>query len=242
MARITTSNWHYLRTHFGTKSSDTLLICLLVVDMLFILAHVITESMGYSETRSFNLGYDGGFPELFQYLKFLIIVVSLAFLTFGHKKHSYIPWFILFFMLGIDDALGIHERFGWQFANRLGLDPAFGLRAIDLGELTYFLIVGMLFLSVLAVFYLRGSTHFKRTCWDILLLFGPLVFFGVGIDMLHSYFESQPIAESILLVLEDGGEMIALSLLTWYFYFITLRLDKENTFLYALFTRKKRNT
>ena len=64
--------------------------------------------------------------------------------------------------------------------------------------------------------YARGSELYRRITLDLGLLFGLLVFFGVGVDFLHSALTVGKRSDFAVGLIEDGGEMLAMSLLVWY--------------------------
>ncbi len=236
--------FQYLASNFEHKKSTLLLKVFLLVDIMFIIGHIISTLLqDYFEPgvlRSFLVTQDRGYPELFQYLKYLAIVLIVTKRIIASKKYDYLPWLVLFLIMFIDDAFMLHERFGHFFAKILVLQPAWGLRAVDFGELIYATLMGLMFLGPLLWYYYKGSGIVKKTFFDIFILFSILLFFGVAFDMLHQVFEEYNIIYSVFGLIEDGGEMIALSVLVWYFYFIASVSDRERTFLYYYFFPKKK--
>jgi hypothetical protein len=116
------------------------------------------------------------------------------------------------------------ERLGFLLAEDLGLRAHFGLRGQDVGELLASAGVGLLFLPSLALAYWRAGRAVRRTLLDFALLLAVLVFFAVGVDMLHSIVGPRGFWYQSFGVLEDGGELVTLSLLVWY-AFLNAALD-----------------
>jgi hypothetical protein len=56
-----------------------------------------------------------------------------------------------------------------------------------------------------------------------MLLTSLIVFFGVILDMAHSGIKLGRTVDYLLAIAEDGGEMIAASLVLWYVFLINLR-------------------
>ncbi|MEW5979288.1 MAG: hypothetical protein AB1898_26135 [Acidobacteriota bacterium] len=70
---------------------------------------------------------------------------------------------------------------------------------------------GSVFLVLIAYFCLHSTESAKEVTKDLALLLGLLVFFGVFVDMVHV---ALPLRGMNLI--EDGGEMISMSLITSY--------------------------
>jgi hypothetical protein len=110
----------------------------------------------------FSLEKDGGYPEIYQYIKELWIVGLLLSILIKTRAVGYSIWALLFLYLLLDDALQIHETFGVYIATELKLTPSLGLRATDFGELAISPMAAALFLPPLVFFYVRGSGAFKQ--------------------------------------------------------------------------------
>ncbi len=238
----------FFRNHFSKKKTNRFLLLFLTLDILFILAHVIfiylifiRVEFDWSITDPFLLNLDGGYPEMFQYLKYFIIMVATLRIVLSKKIYNYISWFFLFTLLLLDDALQFHERFAAWVVEKFNIAPAFGLRPQDLGELTYVGIFGPILLLLLLFTYYYGSKRIRRTYIDIGLLFAIFLFFGIGVDVLHQLVAIGDNRYTLLfmILLEDGGEMITLSILTWYFLFLTISDNKHNTYIYEYFLKKR---
>ncbi len=168
----------------------------------------------------FSLERDRGFPELFQYVKISLIVILLLLVLKKSKEIGYGVWALLFVYLLFDDALGIHESLGGYIATNLAFAPAIGLRAKDFGELAVSVIAATVFLSSFAMFYLRGSDAFKEVSKHLLMLLMALAFFGVFVDMLHVAIKMGWKIRFLLGVVEDGGEMIVVTIIAWYVFLL----------------------
>ena len=169
----------------------------------------------------FSITIDGGLGEIYQYLKMGLIVLLLVGVSVRRGKLSYLSWAVLFVYLLLDDSLLLHERLGEVVASRMRFTPVLTLRAQDLGELTVVGSVGLLFAGLLTLAWWRGDPEFRRVSRDLALLVGLLVLFGVGVDMLHGLSDVLALMAARALV-EDGGEMVAMSLICWYAYRVFL--------------------
>jgi hypothetical protein len=93
----------------------------------------------------------------------------------------------------------------------LHLPPALGLRSQDLGELLLAVTVAVMLLAPIAWLYRRSSAGARTATRDLLLLLGVLGFFGVCVDLLHVVLADTALRG--LTVLEEGGEMVTMSVL-----------------------------
>lgn len=193
----------------------TFLLLLLAADAIFVVVHLVHALSPFFNDRIYSIEQDRGYAEVFQYVKTFWVVIMLATLAWRTREPVYIAWMSLYAYLLFDDALFIHEGGGAAIAARLGYEGALGLRAVDFGELTVEAVSGFAFLAFIAVGYLRSARDARNASIDLALLLGLLVYFGVLIDMLHVVARHGP-GNVIFAVVEDGGEMIAMSLTCWY--------------------------
>lgn len=152
---------------------------------------------------------------MFQYIKEFWIAIALFTICWRTREGIYATWALLFIYLLGDDALRFHERGGWLLVSEWHyFGPAFGLRAVDFGEHAISAAAGSVFLVLIGYFYTRSSNSAKNISKDLMLLLGVLVFFGIFTDMVHSLFRNLPLRD--LITIEDGGEMVAMSLIASY--------------------------
>ena len=237
---------NYLKKNFSIRKTNLLLLILVAMDIIFVLGHAIViylifirVEFDWSISNMFMVDYDGGYPEIFQYIKYISIIIAIIYILYQKKEYNYFSWLLLFTLLFFDDALSFHEQFGGFAAERFNYKPMFGLRAQDLGELTYVALFGPLVLLALVLGYRNGNGKYKKTNLDLVLLFSLFLFFGIVIDMLHVLFEDNRYTKLLMVLLEDGGEMLALSLLSWYFFFIVFRSEIHDKYIYKVFFKNK---
>lgn len=215
------------------KKYINILILLLCTDLFFALLHIAHKAARlfdlFSTIRNdvFNLYYDLTLAESFQYVKEYWIIILFAWLIFKKKKSYYTGWALLFTYLLFDDMLGIHGGLATFFLEKFGISSThviFGeLRYQDFGELGVSLFFGTLFLSLIAIAYFRGGaevrTIFHYLVGGLLLI----VFFGVVNDFANRIFEedANQIMFEITRFIEDGGEMLGMSLMSWYVLTLT---------------------
>lgn len=209
------------------RSPGRLLAGLLIADLLFVLMHVLhKQALPAFADISFMVTLEGGYGERFQYLKEVSIAVMLGFLASRHRSALFAAWALVFFYLLLDDSLSVHERLGSWLAGVLGFQAALGLRAVDFGELLVSGVVAGGFVLLIATLALRSTARMRRLCVDYLQLLALLVFFGVVVDMLHVIGKDYGLRG--LGLLEDGGEMLAMSLITAYTFW---QCRREQAFL-----------
>ena len=98
----------------------------------------------------------------------------------------------------------------------------FYLRAIDFGELIVSFFSGFILLTSIGVSLLFTDNYVKQTSKHLFFLLIMLAFFGIFVDMLH---EALPWAKTIMGLIEDGGEMIVISITVWYTFGIETSQD-----------------
>ena len=207
---------------FTKQNAEIFLMLLLVGDLSFIILHLVIGLTPVSNKRIFSLSMDFGYPERFQYLKWLGIISLFIFVAIVRHSSRYLAMGLVFLYILLDDAKQIHERLGGFISGYLNFRPPFGLRIKDIGELTVTAFVGIIFLAIFICIYSNGDKRFKKVSKDILLLIFALAFFGVGVDMLHSAVKGGGMV-FILRVVEEGGEMMVASFILWYVFLLSQR-------------------
>ena len=195
------------------------LLFLLAVDLVFIVLHFL-PLFGMLDNSLFSLERDRGYPEIYQYIKIFAIAILLLSVFAKTKAISYFVWSMLFLYLLLDDALRIHESLGGYVATQMSFAPALGLRAKDFGELVVSAIAALIFLAPLALLYTRGSDVLKEESIYLFSLLVALAFFGILVDMLHVAMQFGWKVSFLLGVVEDGGEMVVISITAWYVFIL----------------------
>lgn len=216
------------------NKSLKILVILVCADLFFILLHIthklarifnVFTTIQYN--NAFNIYYDLTLAESFQYVKEYWIILFFAWLIFRKKQFFYTGWIFLFAYLLFDDMLSFHEGLGTFVIEKLGIPPfhvIFGeLRYQDFGELSVSLFFGIFFLSMVAFSYFRNGKEVRTTFHYLIGGLFIIVFFGVIHDFTNRIFteETQKLLYEITRLLEDGGEMVGMSLICWYVYSLT---------------------
>lgn len=196
------------------NEANKLLVLLLMADLAFICIHCLFI-LGILSGPSFSISADFGFAEIYQYIKEFWIIVLLLFVFIKEKHLTYLLWSLLFLYLLIDDSFRIHEEYGLYLSNYFEFKPIFNLRARDFGEIIVSLFSGFILLTSIGVSLLFSDNLAKRISKTLLFLLIILAFFGIFVDIIHVVI---PNFKSILGLIEDGGEMIVISIIVWYTY------------------------
>ncbi|MFS4468979.1 hypothetical protein [Maribacter sp. 2210JD10-5] len=172
---------------------------------------------------------DQSIPEFFQYVKYLLIIVLLIKIIHAAKRFQFISWAFFFLILFVDDSIGIHENAGIFLSEKFNFNSMFGLRAEDIGELLYTGLIGFIIIIAFVASFLKGDKMFKRNSIDLSILIFFFLLFGVGFDMLHQILSSSSKLNFLFGMIEDGGEMIMMSIILWYIYHLSLTYKKDRT-------------
>jgi hypothetical protein len=97
------------------------------------------------------------------------------------------------------------------------------MRDQDFGELIIYTVAGIVFLSLIQAALRWGSGEFRQVSHRLVMLLVLFVLFGVVADMIHVALRQLPTLYRLVGTLEDGGEMVMLSIICWY----VLRLLRE---------------
>lgn len=179
--------------------------------------HLIHELSPFLGNRLHSLQTERGHSEIFQYVKMYWVSLMLFPLWSRTRQPVYAGWLVLFAYLLCDDVLQIHEKGGRALIGLWSLEPALGLRSQDFGELAVSGISGFILLALVYVLYKRSSEDAKAASRNLVLLCAIPVFFGVVVDMVHVLVGSGRI-ELLFGVVEDGGELLAVSMICWYVF------------------------
>jgi hypothetical protein len=200
----------------------TLLVLLVAVDLIFILAHAMHAWSPWMNGSHFSLESESGMAAQYQYIKQVWLSVCLALALLQTRRTAFFGWGLIFAFLLLDDILMIHERSGRLLAGTLGFPALFGLRPQDLGEVVMAAAIGCVAIALVVVVYHRGEEQSRQLSTDLMLLLVALAVFGVFFDVLHTlaFFRAPALAQAFSLI-EDGGEMLVVSLITAYVFDIT---------------------
>jgi hypothetical protein len=157
-----------------------------------------------------QIGQDWSYAEILGYVKLGIVVSALASIRAKRERPIYPALALMFTVVLLDDALRLHERLGGGVANALAL------RYSALGDLMVWMIFGVCLLTVVHAAFVRSPQEDRSNGLLLLGSFAVLVLFAVGADLAHvvvlHQFRTRAV-DSVLTVIEDGGEQITLTLI-----------------------------
>lgn len=205
---------------------DRILLLLILTDVVFLVLHLLHTYTQRMPTHYFSLASDLGYAEFFQHTKEFWIAVLFLILGIKQRKFIFFVFSFLFLYLLIDDSFAIHENYGGLLAEYFGFSTLFGLRPIDFGELliyAYFIAFSVVWIGAAYALSDPATRRISRTIIYLLMIFTA---FGVLADMLEIIVE-HPGVSQILKIIEELGEMVVISLITWFVYRLDLYTEPE---------------
>lgn len=200
---------------------------LLTVDAIFGVLHLIWCCTDVPLSQFFSVEKDRGFAEIYQYVKLFWASALLLAIFARVRAGIYFAWSAVMGYLLMDDALGLHELLGRMAVAHLNLQPAWALRAQDFGELLVVAVIGTVLMALLAWWHFRADASSRSDSWRLLQLLLLLAVFGVVFDLAHSM-AGTGTPGALAALLEDGGEMVVVSLITAYCFEVCSRAyDRE---------------
>lgn len=200
---------------YRTDNARLILVLLVVTDLIFMALHALRWWFN-TPNLALRIDLEGGYGEVFQYTKYLWAAILTGWFAAKNRAWRFASWSIVFLYFLADDSLAIHETLGALVAARVSFELPLGLEPVDFGDLvTLFSAAAALALLVCAA-QLGAGRNVKHAFIELAALAVLLGLFGVAADLLHGLFKADPLLDFMLGVLEDGGEMIAASLLVWY--------------------------
>ena len=197
-----------------------LLVLLILADLVFIYLHVLHVFTPRLPENLYSLSQDRGYAEFFQYTKQLWAAVLFLVIALKQRRLLYFMFSLLFTYFLFDDSFEFHEQMGALLADTLHLQPFFGLRAVDMGELLVSVLFGGLFFAGIGITYLMSSPPRRRVANQLILMVVIMAAFGILLDMGEIIIQDRGVSE-VVKIMEEGGEMLVMSLITWFVF----RLD-----------------
>ena len=204
-------------------STPILYLCI-ATDISFIILHGVYKLNDKVSDEFLKISTDRGYAEVFQYIKEYWIICILILLAFKTRSLLYAVWSGLFIYLLLDDSLAIHETWGLAMSEFFSFPPLFGLKTNDLGEIAISLIIGCGFLILIAITYRLGDSFARRTSKFLIFMLFALGFVGIITDSLHVMVKIE-LLKLFLTIIEDGGEMIVMSIILAFVLLLPERLN-----------------
>jgi hypothetical protein len=205
-----------------------LLLLLLIADIVFIILHIVYRYTDLLPSSLFSLSRDRGYAEFFQYTKELWIAILLLILGIKQRRGLFTAFSFLFLYFLTDDSIELHEGMGKFFADFLNFQPAFGLRAVDFGEVLVSAFFGLLFFGSIAIFYYLSERPERKIAQSLIGLILLMALFGILLDMIE-VMTTHPATARVLTIIEEGGEMVVMSIIAWFVFGLKInnRMDAQ---------------
>jgi hypothetical protein len=208
------------------RDGKRILVLLLMIDIALIFLHATHSYIGIPKSGMFSIEWEMGHGEVFQYIKEFWIASLLVLRTVSPLPLSLalrglnLGWGLLFVYLLLDDSIKIHESLGEFLAKVTGLSAWMGEgdRANSIGEVAISLMIATVFLGGIFWAYRHCTKVDRQMSTNLTRLLLALVFFGVGVDALHGIIGGSYPVQVAWSILEDGGEMIMMSLIFSYVF------------------------
>ena len=198
-----------------THTAGRILLLLLSIDVMFIMLHILATTY-YLGDRRLLLTRERGYSEIVQYIKESGIIILLVWLSIRRQVPVFLSWALFFVYVLVDDAFQFHEQFGAQIARYVPNFTLLSIREEDIGELAVFGLIALCFTLLFGLTYWRSSTESRRITRPLLMLVALLVAFGVIADLMHAIYTANWWWNLTLGVIEDGGEMVIMSIVVVY--------------------------
>lgn len=213
-----------MRRPILTSGADILFVlllvttgCLLVLGILNALTPVTIFDSPY-----FAVNVDRSVSEVFLYTQYFFITLLFALLAFQRRSGMMVYWCAVFTYFLMDDLLRLHEKGGMLLSLRLDLSGlaygSLGERAP--GEAIYYAAVGGLIVALALGAYRLGGAEFRKVSKRLAVYLTLFAVFAVGGDVIHHAFSQQPLS-SIADLIEEGGEILSICLVTRYLFALT---------------------
>lgn len=216
-----------------------LLLALIAVDVMHRLFY--THGM-FPRLRHwrFNSDADQSISEMVGYVQSLIAHGALLYLGVKLKDAwTHIVLGQTMLLIFLDDYLRLHETMRETFIDILGLQPAFGVRAEDIGELIAWAVLGIPALVLLVLAWRYSGERARSQAKLIVVGLAILVFFAVVVDMTAVFLEEFGIAPGAvgwegrayfaLTVIESTGELAGQSIvMVLALYFLFEQLEERD--------------
>ncbi|MEI4197902.1 hypothetical protein [Roseovarius sp. E0-M6] len=205
-----------------------LLIVFVFTDLFFIVLYTIfgvLKALGLApEIPSFQLNAETGLASIWNYGKLMVSTAALVLIWKRERGVSLIIMTGLFLFLLLDDYYEIHDHVARALGEQISITALHSLHPQNRGELFVYSVIlaiaaPLLWLAVRRV--TPPSRAFVGALAAGVIMIG---LFGVAVDVLHGALDAMlggvsdvigKIFNRLMTILEDGGEMIAMSVCVW---------------------------
>lgn len=200
---------------------------LLCTDLALVAADLLHRG-GLLEDPRFLVTRERGFAEMVQYAKAGLAAGLLAIAAIRRTSPAATVWSVLLAVVALDDAFTWHERAGMPIAQWLQLPDVGSMRGNHIGELLFFAAIGAAAFAAIAVTWRVGHAFDRRLTLGLCGSVGLLALCAVVLDGFSALTRHSAIGP-VIAVAEDGGEMLALSLVLFTVWVLALAPNMRRT-------------
>jgi hypothetical protein len=162
---------------------------------------------------AFSLAANFGFAQLFNSVQTVLLIGLLFRLAAQTREALYLALGAVFVIVLLDDALAFNQVLGELLVSALGIVDRPRLKAQSMAEMMVYGLLALPLLAALAAAYLRARPAHRAGGRGFLTLLAVLTFFATVMDLVHlAFIKSFSGSRLLLEVVEEGGEMMAVSL------------------------------
>ena len=208
---------HGTTTNPGWYFDVRLAVWLVALDVTLVLIYLVRGYMVVigrlgEIPHLLNVGRDWSLGEMIGYAKWIFLIAAMIVSYRREPNFIFLALALLFIVTLADDTLQLHETHN-RWTTRSGLIERSDLALREVG---YFATVGLAVAVPLLIGWFRADPPLRRKVAPLLLLFGAIAFCGIGVDFIHASLPDRSVGSGLAGAVEDGGEMIFLSLMFSY--------------------------
>lgn len=178
---------------------------LLGFNFCLILIHIWT--LRYTDSivaAGLRIDEDGSIPEKYESVALLVSAAILLLSGIARKRPTLAILSLIIFYMMVDNYYGIHEIAGEKIYSTKNY----------FGELIFFIIFAIISTLLISIAIYKSETGIRNDTLSLVLALILFSFFSVGVDIVHTIASSiYPLSKFAFAILEDGGEMICISLI-----------------------------
>ncbi|WP_143092478.1 hypothetical protein [Sulfitobacter brevis] len=204
------------------------MVVFLTIDVFFVgiyaVAGVLKAFDLAPEIASLQLNAETGLASIWNYGKFMAAIAALVMIRRREGGVSLLILTLLFLLLLLDDYYEVHDHLARVVGERISFGPLSSLHPINRGEL--FVYTVLLVIAAPSLWFALKNVQPPSRAFVGAMVIGVFLIglFGVGVDVLHGVLDAMlsgysdlvgKIFNRLMTIVEDGGEMVAISLCTW---------------------------
>ncbi len=200
--------------------AHVLLMVMLAMDVALILAHAFRAELPFLREGLFDIEGQFGLSALMIFAQFAAMIFFLSEIKYNRRDRAFDFWKYLLLYILADDIFEISEHAGEILGELFSFETLFGLTPADYGKFAFAIGGGLAASAFLGYLLRRSSREFVSTSFAIFVLLSCFAFFAVVFDIIHAAFDKDPRLGFAFSILEEGGEMIVLSFMTAFLYYL----------------------